>query len=328
MGKTEKKLIDDKGNRLDGRKWDELRPIKLQVGLMKNADGSAYIEWGKNKIMAAVYGPKEVHPKHQVLPDRALLRCRYHMAPFSVDERKNPAPSRREIEISKVMREALEPAVVVEDYPRTAIEVWVEVLQSDGGSRVAGITAASLALADAGINMRDMVVGCSCGLIGGQVVADLDDTEDKEGDGDMPVAILPNLGLVSLLQVDGIYTRENFQKAFELAIEKGKQVYGMQRDALNERFFEGEAKAVQVEEGWEKVVDEELRRGDDKEGPVGAAAVDGEAPRRQGPGPAQRAEDRDRGHPQGQRVGQGHPGQHPGDRRGQDSDRDPVPRHP
>ena len=142
MAKGETKLIDEKGNRRDGRKWDQLRPIKLQVGLVKNADGSAYIEWGKNKIMAAVYGPKEVHPKHQVLADRALLRCRYHMAPFSVDERKNPAPSRREIEISKVMREALEPAVVVGDYPRTAIEVWVEVLQSDGGSRVAGIPAA------------------------------------------------------------------------------------------------------------------------------------------------------------------------------------------
>ncbi len=248
MAKGETKLIDGKGNRRDGRKWDQLRPIKLQVGLVKNADGSAYIEWGKNKIMAAVYGPKEVHPKHQVLPDRALLRCRYHMAPFSVDERKNPAPSRREIEISKVMREALEPAVVVEDYPRTAIEVWVEVLQSDGGSRVAGITAASLALADAGINMRDLVVGCSCGMINGQVVADLDDTEDKEGDGDMPVAILPNLGLVSLLQVDGVYSREKFQKAFELAIQKGKEVYGMQREALNARFFGGEAKVTQVEE--------------------------------------------------------------------------------
>lgn len=246
---SKEKLIDDKGRRRDGRKWDDLRPISLQVGVMKNADGSAYIEWGKNKIMAAVYGPKEVHPKHQVLPDRALLRSRYHMAPFSVDERKNPAPSRREIEISKVIREALEPAVILEDYPRTAIEVWVEVLQSDGGSRVAGITAASLALADAGINMRDLVVGCSCGLIENQVVADLDDTEDKEGDGDMPVAILPNLGLVSLLQVDGIYTREKFQKAFELAIEKGRQVYGMQREALNTRFFGGEAKTSQVEEG-------------------------------------------------------------------------------
>ncbi|HKT21515.1 MAG TPA: exosome complex exonuclease Rrp41 [Nitrososphaerales archaeon] len=248
MGEGKTKLIDESGKRRDGRKWDELRPISIQVGLMKNADGSAYIEWGKNKIMAAVYGPKEVHPKHQVLPDRALLRCRYHMAPFSVDERKNPAPSRREIEISKVIREALVPAVIVEDYPRTAIEVWVEVLQSDGGSRVAGITAASLALADAGINMRDLVVGCSCGLVNDQVVADLDDTEDKEGSGDMPVAIMPNLGLVSLLQVDGIYSREQFKKAFELALEKGKQVNVMQRAALNARFFGGEAMTTEVEE--------------------------------------------------------------------------------
>ncbi len=218
------------------------------MGLLKNADGSAYINWGKNKIMAAVYGPKEVHPKHQVLPDRALLRTRYHMAPFSVDERKNPAPSRREIEISKVIREALVPAVTVEDYPRTAIEVWVEVLQSDGGSRVAGITAASLALADAGINMRDLVVGCSCGIIDSQVVADLDDTEDKEGSGDMPVAIMPNLNQVTLLQVDGMYSRADFQKAFELAIAKGKEVYGMQREALMKRFFEGQEAGMVEEE--------------------------------------------------------------------------------
>ena len=246
-----KKLIYENGKRLDGRKWDDLRPIKLQVGLMKNADGSAYIEWGKNKIMAAVYGPKEVHPKHQVLPDRALLRCRYHMAPFSVDERKNPAPSRREIEISKVIREALVPAVIVEDYPRTAIEVWVEVLQSDGGSRCAGITAASLALADAGINMRDMVVGCSCGLIEDTVVADLDDTEDKEGSGDMPVAVMPTLGQVTLLQVVGMYTRDQFQKAFELAIDKGKQIYGLQREALTAKFFGGEGVTSHVEEAAE-----------------------------------------------------------------------------
>ena len=209
----------------------------MEVGTLKNADGSAYIEFGKNKIMAAVYGPKEVHPKHEVLPDRALVRARYHMAPFSVDERKNPAPSRREIEISKVIREALEPALVVEEYPRTAIEVFVEVLQSDGGSRVAGITAASLALADAGINMRDLVAGCSSGIINDQVVLDLDDAEDKEGSGDMPVALLPTLNYVTLLQVDGIYTRENFQKAFELAMEGSRKVYEMQRQALTTKFF-------------------------------------------------------------------------------------------
>jgi len=234
---AKKNLIDKDGLRTDGRRWDELRPIRMEVGTLKNADGSAYIEFGKNKIVAAVYGPKEVHPKHMVLPDRALIRCRYHMAPFSVDERKNPAPSRREIEISKVIREALEPALIAEDYPRAAIEIYVEVLQSDGGSRVAGITASSLALSDAGINMRDLVVGCSSGIVDDQVVLDLNDTEDKEGSGDMPVAFMPNLNQVTLLQVDGIYTPENFRKAFELAMTGGRRVYEMQRQALLTKYF-------------------------------------------------------------------------------------------
>jgi len=246
---AKRRLIDDNGLRLDGRKWNELRPIKMEVGNLKNADGSAYIEFGKNKIVAAVYGPREVHPKHEVIADRALVRARYHMAPFSVDERKNPAPSRREIKISKVIKEALEPAIIVTDYPRTAIEVFVEILQSDGGSRCAGIDAASLALADAGINMRDMVVGVSAGIIDDQVVLDLDDSEDKEGSGDMPVAFLPNLNQVTLLQVDGIYTREKFQKAFELAIEGGRRVYEMQRKALNDKFFGGAPQVVAAEGG-------------------------------------------------------------------------------
>ncbi|MDP9462292.1 MAG: exosome complex exonuclease Rrp41, partial [Thermoproteota archaeon] len=98
-------LIDENGKRIDGRGADELRTVKITVGAVKNADGSAFIEFGKNKILAAVYGPREVHPKHMALPDRCVLRCRYHMVPFSTDTRKNPAPSRREIEISKVMRE-------------------------------------------------------------------------------------------------------------------------------------------------------------------------------------------------------------------------------
>jgi len=104
---------------------------------------------------------------------------------------------------------------------------------------VAGITAASLALADAGINMRDLVAGCSSGIVDGQVVLDLNDAEDKEGSGDMPVAIMPTLNRVTLLQVDGIYTRENFQKAFELAMEGGRKVYELQRQALSQKFFSG-----------------------------------------------------------------------------------------
>ena len=127
MNDKPEKLIDKKGLRLDGRKFDELRPLKLEIGILPNADGSAYIEHGKNKILAAVYGPKEAHPKHMALQDRTLLKCRYHMAPFSVQERKSPAPSRREVELSKVIRECFEPTVFVEYYPRTMIDVFIEV---------------------------------------------------------------------------------------------------------------------------------------------------------------------------------------------------------
>lgn len=240
-------LIDANGRRIDGRAINELRPTKLEVGVLKNADGSAYIEMGKNKIVVAVYGPREVHPRHLSIPDRALLKCRYHMSPFSVETRKSPAPSRREIEISKVIREALEPALVLDDYPRTAINVYVEVLQSDGGSRCAGITAAAVALADAGINMRDIVVACAAGKASNRIVLDPNDAEDKEGQADMPIAIMPNLGQVTLLQLDGILTLEEFDQCFKQAMEGCKTLSQMQKDALMNHFF-GNAQPSQESE--------------------------------------------------------------------------------
>lgn len=230
------KLIQN-GIRIDGRKFDELRPVKIEVGVLKNADGSAYIEFGNNKIVVAVYGPKEVHPKHMEMPDKATLRCRYHMSPFSVEERKNPAPSRREIEISKVTREALEPALILEDYPRTAIDIYVEVLQSDGGSRCAGITAAAVALADAGIGMRDMVCACAAGKVDDTIVLDISDIEDKEGQADMPIAYLPNLKQISLMQLDGKLTAEEYEECLNFALKGCLQVYEIQKETLQKRYF-------------------------------------------------------------------------------------------
>jgi len=231
-----RKLIDESGVRLDGRGLNELRPIKIEVGVLSNADGSAYIEQGKSKILAAVYGPKEVHPKHLALPDRALLRCRYHMAPFSVEERKSPAPSRREMELSKVIRESLEPSVFVEYYPRTSIDLFIEVLQADGGTRCSGITVASLALADAGIPMRDLVAACAAGKVEGRLVLDLTDFEDKGGEADVPLAWMPNLNAVTLLQMDGMLTIEEFEQVVNLALEGCKKTYQLQKEALKVKY--------------------------------------------------------------------------------------------
>src|SRR5512136_1812940 len=249
MSEKPEKLIDKKGIRSDGRKADELRHVKLEVGVLPNADGSAYIEHGKNKILAGVYGPREVHPKHLALPDRTVLKCRYHMAPFSVQERKSPAPSRREIELSKVIRESLEPAVFMEYYPRTMVNVFVEVLQADGGTRCASITAAALALADSGIPMRDLVVACAAGKVEDKIVLDLMDTEDKMGSADVPVALMPNLNAVTLLQMDGNLTHEEFEKAVNMAIEGCKQIYVMQKEALKKKY-------VNVSEGIKEEAEE------------------------------------------------------------------------
>ncbi len=237
MSEKPEKLIDKKGIRLDGRKPDELRSIKLEVGVIPNADGSAYIEHGKNKILAGVYGPREVHPKHLALQDRTVLKCRYHMAPFSVQERKSPAPSRREIELSKVIRESLEPSIFMEYYPRTMIDVFIEILQADGGTRCASITAASLALADAGIPMRDLVVACAAGKADDTIVLDLMDEEDKQGKADVPVALMPNLNAITLLQMDGKLTHEEFENAVNLAIDGCKRIYSMQKEALKAKYI-------------------------------------------------------------------------------------------
>jgi exosome complex component RRP41 len=236
MNDKPEKLIDKKGLRLDGRKPDELRPVKLQVGVISNADGSAYVEHGKNKILVGVYGPREVHPKHLALSDRAVVKCRYHMAPFSVQERKSPAPSRREIELSKVIRESLEPAIFMEYYPRTMIDIFIEVLQADGGTRCASITAAALALADSGIPMRDLVVACAAGKVEDKIVLDLMDTEDKVGSADVPVALMPNLNAVTLLQMDGTLSTDEFESAVNLALEGCKQIYALQKEALRTKY--------------------------------------------------------------------------------------------
>ena len=237
MTQKPEKLIDKKGLRLDGRKPEDLRQIQIEVGILQNADGSAYIQQGKNKILAAVFGPREMHPKHLALPDRTVLRCRYHMAPFSVQERKSPAPSRRDVELSKVIREALEPSIFVDYYPRTGIDVFIEVLQADGGTRCASITAASVALADSGIPMRDLVTACAAGKADDTIVLDLNDTEDKKGSADVPVALMPNLNAITLLQMDGILTLEEFEKAVNLALKGCEKIYTLQKEALKAKYM-------------------------------------------------------------------------------------------
>jgi exosome complex component RRP41 len=224
--------------RADGRVFDELRPLKIEAGVLEKADGSAYLEIGGNKILAAVYGPRELHVRRIMRPDMAVIRCRYNMAPFSVGERKRPGPDRRSVEISKITADALRPAIFLEKFPRSTIDVFIEILEAEGGTRCAGITAASVALADAGIPMKDLVASCAAGKANGNVILDLSEDEDKEGEADLPIAIMPRSGEISLLQMDGHMTPDEFGKAVDLAIEGCKQISEAQKNAIKDRYGE------------------------------------------------------------------------------------------
>ncbi len=230
------KLIGEDGLRHDGRRPDEHRPVRMEVGVLSNADGSALVEYGRTKVLAAVYGPREPPQRFMLLPDRAILRVRYHMAPFSTSERKSPAPSRREVELSKVIREALEPVVLSELFPRTSIDVFVEVLQADGGTRTAGVTAASLALADAGIPMKALVAGVAVGKVEGVLVLDVDEVEDSAGEADLPIAGAPDLGLITLIQLNGVLSEEELRRAIDMAWPAIEELVRMEKEVLRRKY--------------------------------------------------------------------------------------------
>ncbi len=235
-GHTDMVLVDENGMRIDGRTAEQHRPVKIEAGVLQNADGSAYVEIGKNKVLAAVYGPRECHPRHLQNPEKAIVQVKYNMEAYSVSDRKRPGTDRRSIEISKITAEALEKVVLTELYPRASIDVYIEILQANAGTRCAGLTAASVALADAGIPMRDIVPAIAAGKADGHVLLDLNKEEDNYGQADVPLAIVPSTDEIVLLQMDGNMTREEFDHAIELAVNACHEVHDLQVDALKRRY--------------------------------------------------------------------------------------------
>ncbi|KAL0397972.1 UNVERIFIED_CONTAM: Exosome complex component RRP41 [Sesamum calycinum] len=160
--------VNPEGLRLDGRRPMEMRQLRAEIGVVSKADGSAVFEMGNTKVIAAVYGPREVQNRSQQSNDQALVRCEYSMANFSTGDRmRKPKGDRRSTEISLVIRQTMEACILTNLMPRSQIDIFVQVLQADGGTRSACINAATLALADAGIPMCDLVTSCSAGYLNG-----------------------------------------------------------------------------------------------------------------------------------------------------------------
>lgn len=224
------------GKRLDGREPGQFRDVVMKMDIVTQANGSAQVSFGKTTAISSVHGPRELYPRFLQEAESGILRCRYNMVPFSVDDRKSPGPDRRSNELSKVIRVAFEPVVFLEDFPRVVIDGFIEVIQADGSTRVTGINALSLAMASAGIPMRDLVTACSVGKINGTLIVDLNGEEDNNSEADMAVAMLPTKKLITLLQMDGTITREEFSKLLRMAEESCEKIYQLQKDTLKNKY--------------------------------------------------------------------------------------------
>lgn len=221
--------------RPDGRKVDEMRPIKVKVGVVPNADGSAMFAFGETIAIAAVYGPRKMHPQHAQNPEKGILRCEYNMISFSVNERIRPGSNRRSTEISKITEWALEPVLMLEKYPSAVIDVFINIIQANASTRCAGINAAALALAHAGIPMKSLVSSVSIGKLDKQIVVDVnkleEDWEEGEGPTDIPITMTPD-GKITHMQLDGKISKEQLKEVLKIAREATEKIHEIQKEAL------------------------------------------------------------------------------------------------
>jgi len=222
---TNREILSPEGLRIDGRRPNELRTIQVNMGIFRRADGSAYLEQGNTKILAAVYGPREVS-KGKVQRDRAVINCEYSMATFSTGERKKKIKGdRRATEIALVIKQIFESTIMTSVLPSSQIDIYINVLQSDGGTRSAAINAATLALIDAGIPMLDFVVACTVGCVDNIPLIDLNFYEEGSGTPDMPIALLPKSNNIILLQMDSKLPLDTFEKVLKGAVEGCQRTY-------------------------------------------------------------------------------------------------------
>lgn len=226
--------------RHDGRAFEDTRQIEAKVGIIQRADGSAYFRIGNTIAYAAVYGPRDLYPKFLQNPKTGILRCNYNMMPFSgKGERVRPGGSRRSKEISLVTEKALLPALNLEEFPNSVVDVFIELPQTEAGSRCAGICAASMALADAGLDMKDLISAVSVGRVDDQLVVDLDSYEESYESApvaDIPVAMMTNLDKITLLQMDGLVKKEQLKKVLGMAKDACRAIYDVQKKALKDKY--------------------------------------------------------------------------------------------
>ncbi|XP_003747314.1 exosome complex component MTR3 [Galendromus occidentalis] len=192
--------------RKDGRRDEELRPRIFESGLVSDASGSGYVEQGSTKVVAAVFGPREV-TRRKEFSLKAQLRCVFTFEPFATPGGRQENISLLEQRYSSWLEESLKPVVQLRRYPKASIDIRVTCLENDGGVLAAALTACGIALATSGIETFDLVIGVNLRAHGDRVLMDPSHAEEdaapsREGTyGNVTLGFMPVLcQITGLLQ--------------------------------------------------------------------------------------------------------------------------------
>ncbi|KAF9306165.1 hypothetical protein BGZ74_007367 [Mortierella antarctica] len=243
------------------RQPEDMRPIYLKTGLINQANGSAYIELEKTKIACGVYGPRSVKRVGQGFSGHGVLNCEIKFATFSCAKRRTNVRDPQEKNLSLIITQALTPAVRLDLLPKSAIDVYITVLESDGISSClsAAITAASAALAHAGIEMLDLVAACSASYIPTgpsitatesagsiassppQIFMDADLEEEKHEQGSIVLAYMPSRNEVTHVLQSGKAEGAIISQSVEHCVEACNKIYAVMHHALLESITENKS---------------------------------------------------------------------------------------
>ena len=201
---------------------------------MQKANGSAYVETSGTKLVCSVYGPRDKHRKHD-FSSKGHMTCVLSYAPFSRAERVSSGhQDALSKEYSSLITEALQCAVCLNSYPKAQIDVYINVLEDNGNTLSHAIVAASVAIADAGIEMLDLVTSCSLVFNDKVTCIDPDNIEALHPDinGSLTVAYLPSLNQISCLLKDGEQDVDESITVINTCIEACLRVHEIMKECL------------------------------------------------------------------------------------------------
>ena len=218
----------ERGVRLDGRKFDEIRPIWTETGILPRVHGSVVFTRGETQaLVSCTLGTADDQQKIEHVTGEQYKRfmLHYNFPPFSVGEvGPQRGPGRREVGHGALAERALAPVVPAEEKFAYTIRIVSDILESNGSSSMASVCGGSMAMMDAGVPITSAVAGIAMGLIMDEktgkyaVLSDIAGAEDHYGDMDFKVAGTAN-GITALqmdIKVTGI-TSEIMAKALEQA---------------------------------------------------------------------------------------------------------------